>query len=161
MSLKSKRNREKRKRERRQNYLKSLKRKSEMGSLDAEDIAIGPGGPEKMSEVLIEFVAPYTHLTDTEEEYRKLLTMAVCAWNMSLLPLKDQQGMIAKILQEGRSESDPEATAGMLAILGTMMARKRTSFSENKRFILDFTLMETETGRHLSVISPLEPPTTP
>ncbi len=160
MSLKSKRNREKRKRERRQNYLKSLKRKSEMGILDAEEIAFGLDGYEKMSEVLTEFIAPYSHLADTEDAYQKLLTLAVMAWNVCLLPVEKQRDMVAKVIAEGLPENDLDTKAGLIGILGTLMARKRTFFPDNKRFILSFELTETETGFHLLVLSSLDAPPT-
>ena len=41
---------------------------------------------EKMSEILVEFVGPYLDMVDSDETYRMLLTLAIAAWNISLLP---------------------------------------------------------------------------
>src|SRR5256885_10344462 len=41
---------------------------------------------EKMSEVLWEFLAPYTPLAPDREAMEKLLAMAIAAWNVALFP---------------------------------------------------------------------------
>src|SRR4051812_46828121 len=45
-----------------------------------------PAGREKMSEVLEDFIEPYRDMADGENALRKLLTLALLAWNAALLP---------------------------------------------------------------------------
>jgi hypothetical protein len=48
---------------------------------------------EKMSEVLEQFVEPYwEELPDTADDFRKILTIGVAAWNAALLPEDEQKG---------------------------------------------------------------------
>ena len=43
----------------------------------------------------------------------------------------------------------------MRDILEEMIVRKRTLFDDNKRYIVDFKLQETESNYHISVMSTL------
>ena len=51
-------------------------------------------GEERMSEVLMEFVDPYTVHAGTEEQWRKLLGVAVIAWNASMFPPGERKRMV-------------------------------------------------------------------
>lgn len=50
-----------------------------------------PAGHEKMSDVLDDFIEPYSDVADTEDAYRKLLMLGQMAWNTALLPDDERQ----------------------------------------------------------------------
>lgn len=102
---------------RKQNRFENLKRKLELGPFRTEKIVIEPCGEVKMSEVLMDFVEPYRELADAEEAYRKLLTLAVMAWNASFLPEKEQQDMIERVLDEGIQTGTEELKTGLKEIV--------------------------------------------
>jgi len=110
-----------------------------------------------MSEVLTDFIEPYLEFTDTEEAYRKLLTLAIVAWNTSLLPEEKQQDMIDETL-EAMPETAEEVKTGLREIVNLLMARKKVYFSEYRRMILGYELTDTGKGYYLSVASTLENP---
>ena len=150
--------RQRRRHKRRQKPLEGLKRKLEQGPLQGQEFVIEPSGEVKMSEVLMAFIEPYIESASTEEAHRKLLMLAIMAWNAALLPEEDQQDMVDKAV-----EAIPAASwamrAYMRAIMSELIERKKTYFSEYTRMIIDFEL--TDMGGedyHLSVASTLEKP---
>ncbi len=158
-SKKSQRRR-RRRRKRRQKPLEGLKRKLEQGPLRGKEFVIEPSGEVKMSEVLTAFVEPYLESANTEENYRKLLMLAIVAWNAALLPEEDQQDIVDKAV-----EAIPAASwamrAYMKAFMSELIERKKTYFSEYTRMIIDFELTDMGAGYHLSVASTLEKPPSP
>lgn len=68
----------------------AIKRKLARGPFRDHKFVIEPPGQIKMSDVLLDFVAPYRHFVNTIEAYRKLLLVAVIAWNAALLPECEQ-----------------------------------------------------------------------
>jgi hypothetical protein len=152
---KPKKSKRRRKRKRKQKPLESLKRRLEQGLLRGQEFVIEPSGEVKMSEVLTAFIEPYLESADTEDAYRKLLTLAIAAWNISLFPEEKQQGMIDKILETMPATSE-EVKADLREIVNMLIARKRAYFSEHKRMIVGFELTNTGKDYHLSVASTLE-----
>jgi hypothetical protein len=108
-----------------------------------------------MSEVLSDFVEPYLEFADTEEAYRKLLTLAIVAWNTCLLPEEKHQDMIDGTL-EAMPETAEEVKTGLREIVNMLMARKKAYFSEYRRMILGYELTDTGRGYHLTVASTVE-----
>ena len=105
---------------------------------------------EKMSEVLLNFVEPFTAAADSNEEFQKIVLVGILAWNIALLPKELRQesldSMIAKAVP-------PDAAADFQKIIDEMMARKQRCFAENRRFIPAHHWTMTTKGPHLSVIS--------
>lgn len=153
-SSRSKKTRRKRKHE--QNRFEGLEKKLEQGPFRGEKIVIEPSGEVKMSEVLTDFVEPYIEFTDTEEDYRKLLVLAIMAWNASFLPEKEQQDMIDGILDKGIPTGSEELKAGLKEIVKELVIRKKVYFPEYTRRIIDFEVTDTGKGYHLAVASTLE-----
>jgi len=109
-----------------------------------------------MSEVLTDFVEPYLEFTETEEDYRKLLTLAIMAWNASFLPEKEQQEMIDRVFDKGIPPGTEELKAGLKEIVNELIVRKKIYFSEYTRRIIDFEVTDTGRDYHLAVASTLE-----
>lgn len=138
-----------------QKQLEVLKSKLEQESFQFEQIVLEPEGEVKMSEVLTDFIEPYREEADTEQAYRRLLTLAVMAWNASLFPKEEQQDMVDKILNEGIPEADEELKEELKEILSELISRKQRYFSEYKRMIIDFNFKNIGGKYHLSVASTL------
>lgn len=112
-----------------------------------------PPGQGKMSEVLLEFIAPYAREWNTEEELKKLLSVAVLGWNAALQTETKRE----EFLQEMTRAVPPEARPSLRTLLDEMTRRKIALFASNKRIILGFEVTPTPSGPHVSVMSTLEP----
>ena len=119
-------------------------------------VVVEPGDALKMSEVLTDFVEPYVRFADTQEAYRRLLTLAVLAWNASFLPVREQREMINTVIDEGIPTATEELRTGLKDIVLMLIARKREHFSEHKRKIIDFEVTDTGKGYRVIVASTLE-----
>jgi len=108
----------------------------------------------KMSEVLWEFLAPYTPLAPDREAMEKLLALAIAAWNVTLFP----EGERAQRLRELSTTLPAEARTDFLALIREMVARKARYFAQNTRYILNYELTEGRERYHLNVLSALLPP---
>ena len=118
---------------------------------------INPAGREKMSEVLDDFVQPYYNLIgdDTLESRRKMLTLAVAAWNVTLLPEDQQEEQIDSLIEKGMPGLSRDDKKAARSLIQSMIDWKQSQFADNKRFIMSFELTETQEGYHLAVASTL------
>jgi len=121
------------------------------GLLAGRQVVPPPRGEVKMSEVLREFIEPYADDADTDESFKKLLTVAVIAWNASLLPDKDRQDLIDKTI----TILQPELRQEMKGILERMIQRKEAHFGHIRRMIIDYQIEMTAKGWHVIVASTL------
>jgi arylsulfatase A-like enzyme len=112
-------------------------------------------GREKMSDVLEDFVDPYWDMADDADALRKLLSLAVLAWDAALLPEPKRQAMIDDTLGAGFSRASEADRAQAREFVELMVKRKLEHFPDNRRAIISFTLTDTGTGYHLSVASSL------
>ena len=133
-----------------QTPIESLNRRLEQGPPHKDQFIIEPGGAVKMSEVLTDFVEPYSEFAGTDVAYRKLLTLAIAAWNTSLLPEEEQQDMVDKVLRT-MPETNEELKTELRETVKVLIARKRAHFSEYARAIRGFELIDMREGRQLSV----------
>jgi len=119
-----------------------------------QEVVVGPPSDGiKMSDVLEEFVEPYRQFAETKDAYRKLLAVAIVAWNVMLFPEKDRPSRLDQFLvilpehvrEEGRQ------------IIEELMVRKQRFFSQHRRMIIDFEVAGTGGQWHLSVMSTIHP----
>lgn len=108
-----------------------------------------------MSDVLDRFVRPFDHLVDGEDDYRRLLTLGVLAWNAALQPEREQQEMVDDVLRKALREESEGVQAASKQLVGQLIERKRRYFAEYRRPILDFKLTDLGDHYHLAVISAL------
>ena len=146
---------QKREPEQRQAF-EALKQRVKQSSFDVEEVIVEPKGAVRMSEVLSEFVEPYIQDAVTEEDYRKVLTLATMAWNASFLPEEKRGEMITDVMDKGLPEADAKLKAGLRKVVDEMIARKQVHFAEYKRDIIDFELTDTGEGYHLTVASTMD-----
>jgi hypothetical protein len=104
-----------------------------------------------MSALLLDFVAPYSALAESEEEFRMAIFMGLIAWNVALVPVNDRKEMIERLTQS-MSVDAPD----FREIIDEMVERKETYFADCRRWILGHELIMTRTGPHLSVVSTVD-----
>ena len=148
--------RSKRKRKQKQGPLQDFKQRLEKDLLQGHKVVVEPSGVAKMSEVLEAFVAPYLALADTEDATRKLLALAVVAWNASFLTEKEQREIVDDITSKVMSEATREDKEDFGELVSTLVERKRAHFSEYTRRIISFELTDTGRDYRLSVVSTME-----
>ena len=129
-----------------------LERRLQQKHGDDYQVIVDPKGKAKMSEVLEDFVEPYQgQIDDTLEAQTKLISLAALAWNATFLPEKERQKMLddaVVTLMKGASAKNKQE---FRAIIEGMIERKMTHFAEYKRAIVDFELIDTGRGYHLTV----------
>jgi hypothetical protein len=140
----------KRKKRKQRNLYESLKTDLTKNlPLDGSKILVQPSGQRKMSEVLLEFLEPYSQYWKTKEELNKLLGVAVIAWNASLLPSNERK----EIIENAVKVAPPEIRQDMKVIVEEMMQRKERHFAHNKRMIMNYQVTMTKEGPHVTVLS--------
>lgn len=117
---------------------------------------INPQREVKMSEVLTDFARPYREMADTEESYRRLLTLATVAWNASFYPEDKRQDMVDRMLNEGLPTATEELKAGLRNIVTVLIKRKEDYFPNYTQKIVEFELTDRGRNYHLSVASVFE-----
>jgi hypothetical protein len=120
----------------------------------ADDIKVipTPADQARMSEVIIELIEPF-EWTDLED-LKKLVSIAIIAWNMANSPANVREDM----LQKFALSIPPDLQAIMREHVEALIQRKNQLFPDNTRFILDYQVAMTEGGPHVSVMSTLPEP---
>jgi hypothetical protein len=109
-------------------------------------------GTEKLSEVLLEFLGPYTPPEPTEAELSKLLSVGIVAWNAAIASAKEGEDLIRSVLET----LPPEFREDMRALIDELIRRKEALFAQHKRLILDYRVTMQPSGPYVQVISTLE-----
>jgi len=106
-----------------------------------------PNTGVKYSELLEQFMAPFTNEFLDVEYFEDIIDFAINAWNManinSIMPNEDFEKALGSIQQEEES----------ISLLKKMIAYKEDKFKEYTNFIVDFELKETSGDPILSVIT--------
>jgi hypothetical protein len=143
----------KRKKRKQRNLYESLKTELTKNiPIDGSEILVQPSGQTKMSEVLLEFLEPYSRYSRTNEDLNKLLGIAVIAWNAALLPENERK----EIIENALKAAPLEIRQDMKAIVDEMIERKETHFAHNKRFIINYQVTMTKEGPHVTALSTLK-----
>jgi hypothetical protein len=108
-----------------------------------------PHGLPPLSERLKALVAPYRSQANTLDAYRTLTTIAVFAWNLSLLPGSEHEHHIAEAIRQGNL---PDADT-FRSIVSNLSERKRHHFPDDARLIAGHEVSSTRDGFHLVVAS--------
>jgi hypothetical protein len=124
----------------------------------------------KLSEALIDICAPYDDDLPLDE-YKKLIGMAVLAWNIASQPkdrrtedllelvssipeLKEElETDISQFMVNKDPQAEPPTSIVMLQFVGMLVQRKDELYPNDDRLVMDFKLTVTPTDRHLSVSS--------
>jgi hypothetical protein len=115
-------------------------------------VFLEPRGEVKMSEVLLDFIRPYEDCWKTEEQLRKVIIMAMVAWNAAIEGGSRGQELVQSVLET----LPPEAQADFLQCVAELIERKLRFFADNRRMIINYQLTMTPDGPHLLVASTLD-----
>jgi hypothetical protein len=124
------------------------------GVVDGDaDITWDMAGKEKMSKVLLDFVAPYTESADSHEEFQRAVFLGLIGWNIALLPANVRKECIDQLIAKAVPAN---AAADFRDMIDHMVDRKDKYFAENRRYLLAHHWTVTEKGLHLPVVSTLK-----
>jgi hypothetical protein len=125
-------------------------------------------GGVKLSEALMKISEPYDYDDLSLDDYKKLIIMAIAAWNIANQPkeqraeqmlgfLKAMPGLADEMTRDLETalndQEHPPASIVMAKILGSLMLRKLEFYPNDNRIVADFKLTETGTKRHLFISS--------
>jgi hypothetical protein len=129
-----------------------LKRVQESEHLKNRKVIQSPSGEEKMSDVIHRFAEP---LQDEDGDVPpNMIRFAILVWNASILK-KGEREEIIKDIENVLPDPDEEMREIMISIIDMLLERKEKHFSDNKRFILDYHITETDNRVDLDVVSTL------
>jgi len=107
-------------------------------------------GAEKMSEVLMEFLEPYSDEWETEDQLRRLLTVGFVAWNAAIAPEDERQKLFESLL----TKLPPDVQEDFMDVVKILMEKKKLpKFVNNKRLVLDYHLTMRSDGPYLQIVS--------
>jgi len=124
--------------------------------LEGREILIREDSGKKMSEVLFKFIEPYMELASSQKDLEKLLTVAVIAWNTSLIPKEEREAILDEEINSTLSFMDGDLVKDFKAILYELIQRKEILFPENRSFIFDYELTGGNGKYYLSVASMIQ-----
>ena len=130
-----------------------MRQMRESGLFKEGEIAFQPGEGPKLSAVLLDFIEPFRKFAPTDEAYRKLIALAVVAWNVAILSNTDQKELIDAIINSIVTTAGEEWRNDAEKTLAMLIEHKDRYFADDRRFIVDYRLTETEDEYHLSVVS--------
>jgi len=106
----------------------------------------------RLSERLVDLIAPYRENGLPPERYEMLIGAAATAWNLSLLPEARRPEVLRESLR-GTKASDAEGAAELIV---TLMRRKEQLFPEDDRPIVSWEVSESDDQCHVTVASLLD-----
>jgi hypothetical protein len=120
---------------------------------EGKRIVLRESSGEKMSKVLLQLIEPYRRLAQGRENLEKLLTISMIAWNASLMPEGERESFLTKRIDLALSHRSDNLVKDFRTMVDGFIKRKELLFPENKRFIVDYELLERGNKYYLSVIS--------
>ncbi|MHC4678787.1 MAG: hypothetical protein ACYTEK_08820 [Planctomycetota bacterium] len=106
----------------------------------------------KMSEVLLEFAEPLLEAFDDDSHFRDVIAMAAFCWNLTLLQPNEREAAINDIVKQ-MAGRDAFKRVGVREALRVLLDRKKALFADDNRLIVNYEIVEEETGPRLLVMS--------
>ena len=103
----------------------------------------------RLSERLVDLIAPYREEGLTSRRYEMLIGAAATAWNLSLLPEAERPAALRRAFRKAKV-TDVEAPAEVIV---TLMRRKEQLFPHDHRTIVSWEVSESGDQCHVSVAS--------
>jgi hypothetical protein len=108
----------------------------------------------KMSKVILKLAEPLLQKYGAKmERVHSILTLAVTAWNMGMLPETSEEQVAENIASSLPKEFLAEDLSGVLKVIYMLMERKREHFQNIQRIIINHEVVETDKGWDLNVSS--------
>jgi hypothetical protein len=118
------------------------------------ELVMNQGEAVKMSEVLENFVSPYTDVAYNKQGLEMLFSMGILAWNIALMPEEKRIEMVNQAFSATMPNEDPESVAVGKNLVTELIERKERLFADNRRMIMNFELQYVARGDyHISVAS--------
>lgn len=138
------------------------------------------GEDQKMSAVLLEFIAPYRDKAEDDAALERLISLGVIAWNIALLPESHRENSINEFASKlftpsrinprywlgklkvfgfkaiGRKMEVSSEIADFRSVITEMIERKIHRFDKNRRGIVSYEVNMTSDQLHVFVISTLQ-----
>jgi hypothetical protein len=121
--------------------LLNLKRQLlDAGLVEDADGAL-PGEP-KLSASLMDLVAPFAPYAKTFPEYKALIAVGVAAWNLPLLKGPEHESFYAEVIQPLLESGAKNMSSEGHQLFNALLKRRQHDFADDKRFIVNFTVMD-------------------
>jgi hypothetical protein len=113
--------------------------------------SFGPSLP-KLSAQIWDYAEPLTVAAADAAGQKRAAQIAIACWNAALLPEETRLESIRPLIR-AFANGDARLEEGLFDILDMMVPRKQALFSNDHRFILNYSLTDTAEGVHLMVVS--------
>jgi len=108
----------------------------------------------KMSEVILDFAEPLLDAVNDDEHFKNVICFATICWNISFFPEREQQVHLNALADElGKSDAFTYLEAADCVRM--LLERKRTLFADDRRMIMDYTIVGEKDHQRLLVASAL------
>ena len=124
-------------------------RRSNAGSHPLRQESRRPTDDLRLSERLVDLIAPYREEGLTSQRYETLIGAAATAWNLSLLPEAERPAALRGAFRKAEIR-DVEAAAEVIV---TLMRRKEQLFPHDNRTIVSWEVSESGDQCHVSIAS--------
>jgi len=122
------------------------------GKKGKNEYQINPKGEISMSDAITQIIEPYTDDAPDFRSMQNLVTYACAAWNISVSTDDEQNAVNALFSKLPIRKKNREET---LALLHTLIERKRKLFPDVTRKIVDFKVTDRGDDFHIAVASTL------
>ena len=129
---------------------KAIQRKGQVHSKTVRSIPVEYISTNKLSGVVLDYAEPLINAAGDNEE--KAIRFSVTLWNASLLPKQKALEIIEPSLDD-MANGDQLLKKEFYTMFEMMYNRKQSLFSNDKRFIVDYSLEENDEGFYLQVAS--------
>ncbi len=106
----------------------------------------------EMSEVLLDFAEPLLENIGDDRYFEQAVTFSALCWNLALAPLQEQRAHLNDAL-DAMAGFDLFKRHGIQQNIQMLLNRKEALFADDKRLIVDYEVVQEETGPRLLVIS--------
>jgi len=135
---------------------KAIKRKAQVSTATLRNIQTEYPteyvSANKLSAVILEYAEPLIDVADGSEVEERAIRISITLWNASLLPKQKALEAIEPALDD-MAKGDQLLKSEFHMMFEMMYNRKQSLFSDDKRFIVDYTLEENDEGFYLQVAS--------
>lgn len=116
---------------------------------------ITPNDPDilNMSEVLLEFADELLQEAETIEAEKRVIMLAIVAWNVGLLEEHEQDEKIELFMLESKIKRNSKSWQDMFNLIKTLVCKKQIKYPEMDRAILSFEFDSKSGEPRFSVVS--------
>ncbi len=119
----------------------------------AKKIILNPPGEISISDAISQIIAPYRDTAQNYDSFKKLVTMACAAWNVSILPAQEADRQLKDLL--AALSPDPGARKDFLEIINLFIVRKKKLFPHVTRMVVKFKVTDRGDDFHIAITSTL------